>query len=81
MNTKIVLGIEMKPEREAIIESAAQDLSQDGRAIASLDKGEAIVTSNFAPFALPVKVPLFDDLVKETKQEEKEVKKSYPGLN
>jgi DNA helicase HerA-like ATPase len=80
MNTKIILGIEMKPEREAIIQSAAQDLSQDDRAIASLDKGEAIVTSNFAPFALPVKVPLFDDLVAAEKQEQEPIKKSYPGL-
>jgi len=77
MNTKIVLGIEMKPERQAIIESAAQDLSQDDRAIASLDKGEAIVTSNFAAFALPVKVPLFDTLVKEKKESER---RAYPEL-
>ncbi len=81
INTKIVLGIEMKPERQAIIESAAQDLSQDDRAIASLDKGEAIVTSNFAPFALPVKVPLFDDLVKEELAKAKAApKRSYQGL-
>ncbi|MBR9693180.1 ATP-binding protein, partial [Candidatus Woesearchaeota archaeon] len=78
MNTKIILGIEMKPERQAIIDSAAQDLSQDDRAIASLDKGEAVVTSNFAPFALPVKVPLFDTLIKD--EPRKEVQKSYPGL-
>ena len=78
MNTKIVLGIEMKPEREAIIQSAAQDLSQDDRAIASLDKGEAIVTSNFAPFALPIKIPLFDNLIKTASK--KTVKRSYQGL-
>jgi len=68
MNTKIILGIEMAPERQAIIESASQDLSSDARAIASLDKGEAIITSNFARFATPIKVPLFDDLVKKTKE-------------
>ncbi|NIA04334.1 MAG: DUF87 domain-containing protein [Nitrospiraceae bacterium] len=45
MNTKIILGMEMKSERNAVIESAAQDLSTMDRAIASLDKGEAIVTS------------------------------------
>ncbi len=56
MNTKIILGIELRPERQAIIESAAQDLSSDERMIASLDKGEAIVTSNFLPFAMPVKI-------------------------
>ncbi len=60
MNTKIILGIEMEPERAAIIESASQDLSKDGRNIASLDKGEALITSNFSKFAIPVSIPLFD---------------------
>jgi hypothetical protein len=67
MNTKIILGIEMKPERQAIIESASQDLSQDERNIASLDKGEAIITSSFVKFATPVKVPLFEEYVKQAK--------------
>lgn len=79
MNTKIILGIEMKPEREAIIQSAAQDLSSDERQIASLDKGEAIVTSNFSSFALPIKIPLFEDIVKVDQQEQP--KKSYPGFS
>jgi DNA helicase HerA-like ATPase len=65
MNTKIILGNEMKQEREAIIASASQDLSEDDKNIASLDKGEAIITSIFVPFAMPIKVPLFEDLVKE----------------
>ncbi len=50
----------MAPERQAIIDSAAQDLSDDNRNIASLDVGEAIVTSNFSKFALPIKIPLFE---------------------
>ncbi|MBI1969626.1 ATP-binding protein [Candidatus Woesearchaeota archaeon] len=78
MNTKIILGIEMKPERQAIIESAAQDLSEDDRAIASLDKGEAIVSSTFARFATPVKIPLFKDFAKERR--EAEVKRVYVGV-
>ena len=65
MNTKIILGNEMKQEREAIIASASQDLSEDDKNIASLDKGEAIVTSIFVPFAMPIKIPLFQDIVKE----------------
>ena len=64
MNTKIILGNEMKQERQAIIESASQDLSEDDRNIASLDKGEAIISSIFVPFAIPIKIPLFDDLIK-----------------
>jgi len=65
MNTKIILGNEMGPERMAIIESAAQDLSGDYQNIGSLDKGEAIITSNFTKFAVPIKIPLFEDLVKQ----------------
>ena len=67
MNTKIILGTEMNSERQAIIESAAQDMSSDNRAIASLDKGEAIISSNFARFALPVSIPFFDEEVLKNK--------------
>ena len=65
MNTKIILGLEMHAERQAIIESASQDLSADSRAIASLDVGEALISSNFMKFAVPVKIPFFEDLVKD----------------
>jgi hypothetical protein len=81
MNTKILLGIEMAPERNAIIESASQDLSDDSRTIASLDKGEAIVTSNFVSFATPVRIPLFDDIVKKTKESRQDFsKKDFSGV-
>ncbi len=68
MNTKIILGNEMKSEREAIIGSAAQDLSKDGKNIASLDKGEALVSSIFTKFAVPIKIDLFDDVVEGRKK-------------
>ncbi len=74
MNTKIILGNELKLEREAIITSASQDLSADDQNIASLDVGEAIVSSNFTKFAIPIQVPLFEDYVKpftETKPAKK----------
>jgi DNA helicase HerA-like ATPase len=79
MNTKIILGIEMKPERQAIIESASQDLSEDDRNIASLDKGEAIISSNFTKFATPVSIPFFDDIVKS--QDDSEAKKDFSGVD
>ncbi|MBD3319428.1 DUF87 domain-containing protein [Candidatus Woesearchaeota archaeon] len=60
LNTKIILGIELRNERQAIIESAAQDLSDASRMIASLDRGEAIVSSNFLSFAAPIMIPMFD---------------------
>lgn len=78
MNTKIILGLEMKPERDAIIESASQDLSMDGRNIAALDRGEALITSNFTKFAIPVKVPLFEEVVKQ--QVKERVERRYAGI-
>ncbi len=70
MNTKIILGIEMGSERAAVIESSPQDLSDDNRNIAALDKGEAIVTSTFTRFAVPIKAPLFSEFVKKDKKED-----------
>lgn len=65
LNTKIILGNELKPERQAIIESASQDLSEDDHNIASLDLGEAIISSIYVPFALPIKIPDFKDIVEK----------------
>jgi uncharacterized protein len=79
MNTKIILGLEMAPERQAIIESASQDLSDDSRTIASLDVGEALVTSNFSRFATPVKIPLFEEIAQLANMQKK--KNSYEGVN
>ena len=78
MNTKIILGLEMAPERQAVIESASQDLSADNRNIAALDKGEALITSNFTNFAIPVKIPLFDNLI--DKKKEVSIKKDFSGV-
>ncbi|MEW5759552.1 MAG: ATP-binding protein [Candidatus Thermoplasmatota archaeon] len=69
MNTKIIMGNEMALEREAIISSSAQDLTTDSKMIASLDKGEAIVSSVFTKFAIPIYVPLFEDIAKTEKKE------------
>jgi DNA helicase HerA-like ATPase len=65
MNTKIILGNEMATERKAVIDSAAQDLSDEDRTIASLDKGEAIVSSIFTKFAVPIYTPLFENIPSE----------------
>ncbi|MFW9945741.1 MAG: ATP-binding protein [Candidatus Odinarchaeota archaeon] len=81
MNTKIILGNEMGPERRTLIESSAQDLSDDSQTIASLDIGEAIITSNFTKFAIPIIIPLFDDLIKAGLKPEKKIKKVSPGFS
>ncbi|MFH1668869.1 MAG: ATP-binding protein [Candidatus Woesearchaeota archaeon] len=80
MNTKIILGTEMKPERQAIIESASQDLSQDDRNIASLDTGEALVTSNFVKFATPIKIPLFEEYSKRSSSDTGGKSSSFNGV-
>ncbi|MFC1488130.1 ATP-binding protein, partial [Thermoproteota archaeon] len=71
LNTKIILGNEMATERRAVIESACQDLSSDDQAISSLDIGEAIVSSTFTKFAVPVHFPKFDDLINLDAKEKK----------
>jgi hypothetical protein len=71
MNTKIILGNELSSERSAIIDSASQDLSADDQNIASLDKGEAIITSNFTRFAVPIKIPLFEEYIEKTEANSK----------
>src|SRR3989338_550740 len=80
MNTKIILGLEMAPERQAIIDSDAQDLSSDNRAIASLDKGEGIISSTFSRFALPVSFPLFDTIVKSATSSKSSSSLSYSDM-
>ena len=64
INTKIILGIERANERKIIMHNSSQDLSEDDRTIASRSKGEAIVTSVFSRFAIPVKLLLFEELVR-----------------
>ncbi len=83
MNTKIILGLEMNSERQAVIESSPQDLSQDNRNIAALDKGEALVTSIFTKFAVPVKIPLFKDFAARSKNENslEKFKMNFSGVN
>jgi uncharacterized protein len=71
MNTKIILGNEMILERQSIIESAAQDLSDESKTIGSLDKGEALVSSIFTKFAIPIYTPLFESMVAERKKKVK----------
>lgn len=80
LNTKIILGNEMAPERAAVIGSASQDLSDDDRTIASLDKGEAIVSSIFTKFAIPIQIPLFEDYITKIKGKEKIGKMAFEEM-
>lgn len=65
MNTKIILGLPAPADRMSVVNSAAQNISDEVVEIQMLDKGEAIVTSPFITFPLPVKIFLFEDALKE----------------
>jgi hypothetical protein len=63
IGTKIIMGNEMAMERRKLMDSASQDLTGYDQLIAGLDKGEAIVSSIFSKFPVPIHIPLFEDVV------------------
>jgi len=79
INTKIILGNEMSVERRAVMDSASQDLSDEDRTIASLDKGEAIISSSFVKFAIPIQIPLIDEIIAEDNEPQNSPKRRVVG--
>ncbi len=71
IGTKVIMGSELALERKRLIESASQDLTAYDQLIAGLDKGEAIVSSIFSKFPVPIQVPLFEEVAKGAPQEKK----------
>lgn len=65
IGTKIIMGNEMALERKRLMESASQDLTAYDQLIAGLDKGEAIVSSIFSKFPVPIYTPLFEEIANE----------------
>lgn len=64
IGTKVIMGSELALERKKLIESASQDLTAYDQLIAGLDKGEAIISSIFSKFPVPIQVPLFEEVAK-----------------
>lgn len=63
MNTKVILGLPSPSDRMAIINSSPQDINDEAIEIQILDQGEALISSPFINFPLPVKIHYFDDLI------------------
>ena len=63
-NTFFVLGLADEKDRNILRSSAKQDLSALGPEIQTLMPGECLVANLAAPFAVPAKVDLYDDLVR-----------------
>ena len=66
-NTLFILGLADERDRNILKSSAKQDISDLGTEIQMLEAGEALITSPQAPFAIPAKVYLFEEWLKERK--------------
>jgi len=75
-NTLFILGLADERDRTIVKSSAKQDISALLTEIQMLEAGEALVTSPATPFAIPVKVHLYEEWVKTrpTKLEAQKVK-------
>lgn len=62
-NTLFILGLADKGDRNILRDSAKQDVSQLSNEIQMLMPGEALITSPFTPFAIPVKIHLYEEFL------------------
>jgi DNA helicase HerA-like ATPase len=60
-NTLFILGLADKRDRDILRNSAKQDISMLDNEIQMLMPGEALIASPFTPFAVPVKIHLYED--------------------
>ena len=68
-NTLFILGLADRRDREILRNSAKQDISQLDNEIQMLMPGEALIASPFTPFAVPVKIYLYEDYLKKVASE------------
>ena len=61
INTLFIMGLSDEGDRDRMESASKQDLSALRNEIKSLNVGEAIITSPFAPFPIPVKIYDFDE--------------------
>jgi DNA helicase HerA-like ATPase len=69
LNTKVYLGMASGKERRAAIDNALNDMTGEEDELLKLDIGEAILTSSGLGFAIPIKVPLIDELRSASKSD------------
>ena len=62
-NTLCIMGLADRRDREILKDSARQDIGQLDNEIQMLMPGEGLITSPRSPFALPVKIYLFESMV------------------
>jgi len=64
-NTFFVLGLADKRDRETLRDASKQDISQLDKEVQTLMPGEALITSPFTPFALPVQIYLYEEYLED----------------
>ena len=63
LNTFFILGLADEADRNILKSSSKQDIAHLEKEIQTLEIGEALITYPGAPFALPVKIHLYDDFI------------------
>ena len=63
-NTLFILGLADERDRNIVKSSAKQDISDLGTEIQMLEAGEALITSPQSPFAIPAKIHLYEEWLK-----------------
>ncbi|MEM2944203.1 MAG: ATP-binding protein [Methanomassiliicoccales archaeon] len=79
-NTLFILGLADKRDREILRSSAKQDISQVENEIQMLMPGEAIIASPFTPFAIPVKIHLYEDFISQSTHNEAGTKSNKENM-
>ena len=67
-----ILGLADRMDREKLASSARQDVSKLDYEIQTLMVGEGLVVSPKTPFALPLKVDLYEEYIKTVKVSDNE---------
>lgn len=71
-NTLFILGLADERDRTILKSSAKNDISDLGTEIQMLEAGEAILTSPQSPFAIPAKIYLYEEWLKDRIKTKKE---------
>ncbi len=77
-NTLVILGLADRQDRERLSSSARQDISKLDYEIQTLMTGEGLVTGPNTPFALPLKVDLYEDYLGTLEAKSGRRKKNKP---
>ncbi len=70
LNTLFIMGLSDDKDREKLGSASKQDLSPLRNEIKTLNVGEAIITSPFTPFAIPVSIYSFEEFVRNYREEQ-----------